>query len=91
MRINGQVLKQYRESKGYSQRELADATGISLSTLNKWETLSTANPFPSKLKIVTDALGIAIDDIALVDNVEKDNVKNGQHLSIKLNAASAAG
>ena len=85
MRINGQVLKQYRESKGYSQRELADATGISLSTLNKWETLSTANPFPSKLKIVTDALGIAIDDIALVDNVEKDNVKNGQHLSIKLN------
>lgn len=85
MRINGQALKQYRESKGYSQRELADATGISLSTLNKWETLSTANPFPSKLKIVTYALGKTIDDIALVDYVEKDNVKNGQHLSINLN------
>ena len=80
MRINGQALKQYRESKGYSQRYLADTTGISLSTLNKWETLSTANPFPSKLKIVTDALGITINDIAFVDNV-----KNGQHLSINLN------
>lgn len=89
MRINGQALKQYRESKGYSQRELADATGIALSTLNKRETLLTANPFPSKLKIVTEKLGITIDDIALANDVEKDNVKNDnikncQQLSIQL-------
>lgn len=84
MRINGQALKHYRESKGYSLRELAEATGIALSTLNKWETLAAANPFPSKLKIVSDELGITIDNIALADDVEEFDTSELAFLTYKV-------
>ncbi len=65
MKIDGLKLKKIREKKGYTLRELSDLTGISPSTLVKWEIVPTANPFPSKLQIITAKLGIAIEDIAL--------------------------
>ncbi len=70
MKINGQKLKKIRESKGYSLRDLADMTGISVSTLVKWEAAPSANPFPSKLQIATAKLGIKIDDIYLDDETQ---------------------
>ena len=65
MKIDGLKLKKIRETKGYTLRELSDLTGISPSTLVKWEIVPSANPFPSKLQIITAKLGISIEEIAM--------------------------
>ena len=70
MKINGLILKKIREEKGYTQRELSKLTGISTSTINKWETVPDANPFPSKLQILAEKLNIKISDLICFDYTE---------------------
>lgn len=65
MRIDSEKLKRTRELKGFSLRELANRTGIAIATLNKWETLDSARPFASKVKIVADALEIRMDELCI--------------------------
>lgn len=74
MKIDGQLLKKQREAKGYSQRELAEITAVSVATLNKWEVLPTANPFPSKLSKVANALDINIEDLICEEYDDKNFV-----------------
>ena len=74
MKIKGELLKKHRQNKGYSLRELASKSGISLSTLNKWETSNSSNPLPSKLTILANALDITMDDLLYPE--EKDGVQN---------------
>lgn len=71
MKIKGELLKKYRQNKGYSLRELASKSGISLSTLNKWETSNSSNPLPSKLSKLANSLDITIDDLLFIEENEE--------------------
>ena len=37
-KINGRKLKEIRESKGYTLQQVADRTGVTYSTISKYET-----------------------------------------------------
>lgn len=70
MKVDGLKLKMFREKKGYSLNDLSIKCGIAISTLNKWETSPIANPFPSKLKVVSEALCISMNDIVVTEQNE---------------------
>ena len=71
MKINRAKLKMYREKLGVSQLELAEKSNVSVVTINKLETLETADPYPSTVTKICKALGIHNED--LIDKtVEND-------------------
>lgn len=53
----GETIKYFRKEKGYSVRYLADASGISRSTISRWEN-NHLNPTAENLKKIYEALGI---------------------------------
>lgn len=58
-------LETWRAERGkMSQEKLSELTGISPTTLSKWEN-GKSSPTMKNLKKVADALGISIDDIRL--------------------------
>ena len=50
------------QEKGISQKELAEKTGISPSTISDWKRKKT-NPSADKLKIICDVLGISLYEL----------------------------
>ena len=62
MKTIGEYIKDARESKGYSQRELAKKSGIGISNIGHWERGQT---FPSIINLipVADVLGITLDEL----------------------------
>lgn len=50
MKIDRAKLKMYREKMGLSQQELGEKSNVSVVTINKLETLETADPYPSTVK-----------------------------------------
>lgn len=63
MKINRSKLKMYREKLGVSQLELAEKSNVSVVTINKLETLETADPYPSTVTKICTALGIHNQDL----------------------------
>jgi len=61
------------ESKGISQNELANRTGITQSTISDWKNKGNT-PNSEKLPIVCNALGITINE--LFDEEDVDVTKN---------------
>lgn len=53
----GETIKYFRKEKGYSIRYIADASGISRSTISRWEN-NQMNPSLENLKKIYEALGI---------------------------------
>ena len=65
-------IKYYRNIKKMSQDELAEASGINVSTIKKYE-CSIRNPKPDQLQKIATALGISIN--AFISNdIESVNV-----------------
>lgn len=71
MKINRSKLKMYREKLGVSQLELAEKSNVSVVTINKLETLETADPYPSTVTKICKALGINNEDL-IEKQVETD-------------------
>lgn len=63
MKIDRAKLKMYREKMGLSQLELGEKSNVSVVTINKLETLETADPYPSTVKKICKALGIQNEDL----------------------------
>ena len=63
MKINRAKLKVYREKMGLSQLELGEKSNVSVVTINKLETLETADPYPSTVTKICKALGINNEDL----------------------------
>ncbi len=61
-----QTIRQLREAKGWTQLQLANAAGVTPSTIYNWER-GRFEPKASQLRAVARALGISSDEIELVD------------------------
>jgi len=61
--VNRKKIIELRQERGLTQYELAEVAGISVVTLNKIETSELARPFPTTLKKIATALGVAIEDL----------------------------
>lgn len=59
MKLN---LKQIRESKGISQKELASALGVTESAVSHWES-NRYLPAAENLHLAAKALGVTIDEL----------------------------
>lgn len=57
----GERVKEVRKRKGFSVRYLSEESGISRSTISRWEN-NHLNPSEEKLKKVVKALGITMHD-----------------------------
>ena len=67
--VNQEKLQQLRNEKHYSQLEIAQKAGISVSTYNKIETLSSAKPRESTMKKIAEALGVAPEELNIETKV----------------------
>lgn len=81
MKIDKEKLRKIREEKGYSLRELAERSGVDYTSLYRWETLDTAQPFPKNVKKVADALGI--ETVELIPECERPS-KTGNENNVKI-------
>ena len=59
--FNGGKVKEIREKKGFSQRVLAERTGLSLTTIGYYE-INMREPKATQLKRLADALGVKMED-----------------------------
>lgn len=58
--FRGTNLKEIRESKGLSQKQLAQKTGLSLTTIGYYE-INSREPKATQLKRLADALGVKME------------------------------
>lgn len=65
----GYKIREIRESKGISQTELSERSGISRATIWKLETDDKAVTMTSTLLKIASALGVSLDEIFLADDV----------------------
>ena len=63
--INNKI-KVYRAMKNVSQKELADAIGVTQQTIGRIEKLGTTNLITAKK--IANYFGVKIDDIFLIKN-----------------------
>lgn len=56
------AIKNIRQSKSITQKDLAEKVGVDRSTVTCWEN-GSANPTVSKLPAIAAALGCTIDDL----------------------------
>lgn len=73
----GERIKEVRKSKGYSVRYLSELSGISRSTISRWEN-NHLNPSEDKLKQIIKALGLSVsqfwsEPLAYVRTQASDN------------------
>lgn len=68
------LLREYRTAAGLRQEDVADRSGVSLSTINRWERGLVRNPKPDEvqavcrvLRLSTVAAGIALGYLAPAD------------------------
>lgn len=65
----GYRIREIRESKGISQTELSERSGVSRATIWKLETDDKAVTMTSTLIKIASALGVSLDEIFLADDV----------------------
>lgn len=65
----GYRIREIRESKGISQTELSERSGISRATIWKLETDDKAVAMTSTLLKIASALSVSLDEIFLADDV----------------------
>lgn len=65
----GYRIKEIRESKGMSQTELSEKSGVSRATIWKLETDDKAVTMTSTLQNIAAALGVSLDEIFLSKDV----------------------
>ena len=74
MRNYGEEMKTQRQVHGFSQRELAKATGIKQQNISRWEN-GLAIPSIENCEILADFYGITIDELIgrdCVGNLKKE-------------------
>lgn len=66
------TIRDLRRERGWTQLDLANTTGVTPSTVYKWES-GTVVPDIRRLRELSWAFGVAIEDIALVGiDVDRD-------------------
>lgn len=52
------LLREYRKRLDLRQEDVADRSGVSLSTINRWERGMVRNPKPDEVRAVCEAIGL---------------------------------
>ena len=55
-------LKKYRKNNGYTQKQLAEAVGVTQQAVAKWET-DKASPDPEMLQKISSMLNVTVDSL----------------------------
>jgi len=79
--ITGKTIKQLREKKGLTQKQLADIVGVSDKTISKWET-SKGYPDISVTESLATALGVSLSELFT------GNIKENKNTSANLRKSS---
>lgn len=64
-RVNRKRLRDLRVARGYTQEDLARASGITLRRLTDLETKSSTNPTLNTLSQIAAALGVSVADLLI--------------------------
>lgn len=64
-RVNRKRLRDLRVARGYTQEDLARASGITLRRLTDLETQSSTNPTLNTLSQIAAALGVSVADLLI--------------------------
>jgi transcriptional regulator with XRE-family HTH domain len=59
----GATIKNFRKEKGWRQDELAEHSGVPMSTITKIEAGFIKNPSIEKMAKIAKALGITVDEL----------------------------
>ena len=59
----GETVRWYRRLAGYTQQELADASGLSVAAIRAYETGARNEPRAHSLKKLATALGVTIEQL----------------------------
>lgn len=70
--ITGKVIKELREKKKFTQKQLADILQVSDKTISKWET-DRGLPDIGLISHLAEALGVSVAEILMGEFVENDN------------------
>lgn len=72
-------LKKYRKNNGYTQKQLAEAVGVTQQAVAKWET-DKASPDPEMLQKISSILNVTVDSL-LDGSTPKDKSKMPKDLN----------
>lgn len=72
-------LKKYRKKNGYTQKQLAEAVGVTQQAVAKWET-DKASPDPEMLQKISSILNVTVDSL-LDETTTKDKSKMPKDLN----------
>lgn len=72
-------LKKYRKKNGYTQKQLAEAVGVTQQAVAKWET-DKASPDPEMLQKISSILNVTVDSL-LDGTTTKDKSKMPKDLN----------
>ena len=61
--MNSQKLRELREAKGYTRKQVEDATGIDRNCLARWEWGQTANPGVVEVKTLAEFYGVPVEEL----------------------------
>ena len=70
--VTGSTMKQLREKRKLTQKELADSIAVSDKTISKWET-GKGLPDVAILEDLAQALGISVSELLTGDLKENEN------------------
>ena len=88
MKINSQLLRQYRDQHHWSQEEFAEASGLSLRTVQRAENSSTASL--RSVRAMASAFGIDANQLKYTQAVDAEHSPKRHWLRISLFATSSA-
>lgn len=83
-------IKRFRKLKNMSQEDLANASGINISTIKKYE-CGNRNPKPDQVQKIADALGISISallprEITSINDIMTTIIELEQHSGMTITA-----
>lgn len=55
-------IKRHRKEAGLTNRQLASALGVTVSSVEKWQD-GTRTPRPAKLLLLSKVLGVSLDEL----------------------------
>ncbi|MHC1696291.1 MAG: helix-turn-helix domain-containing protein [Eubacteriales bacterium] len=70
--VTGSIIKNLRERKGYTQKQLAEILMVSDKTVSKWET-QKGLPDISLIEPLTQALGISVTELLAGEYITNAN------------------
>lgn len=79
--VTGNVIKELREKKGYTQKQLADRLGVSDKTISKWET-GKGLPDVGIISYLAASLGVSLAELMAGEYSENSNRSGNMKKSV---------